>query len=148
MFVMLWLVSLVVVVCCSQLHWRQHAWQIRLTDTWHSVDPHNTNLTHILRNIPLNAWFNFYKPNTILNRLCSTNSDRGRAVLNVRFFLKTERATTTLDCIDSKVKSKAIPITGRGGLSGCEMLRIPHCLDSRLTVNCGILREREIEFRI
>jgi hypothetical protein len=30
-------------------------------------------------------------------------------------------------------KSKAIPITGRGGLQGCEMLRIPHCLDSRLT---------------
>jgi hypothetical protein len=27
----------------------------------------------------------------------------------------------------------AIPVTGRGGLKGCEMLRIPHCLDSRLT---------------
>jgi hypothetical protein len=24
-------------------------------------------------------------------------------------------------------------ITGRGGLYGCEVLRIPHCLDSRLT---------------
>jgi hypothetical protein len=23
--------------------------------------------------------------------------------------------------------------TGRGGLQGCEMLRIPHCLDRRLT---------------
>jgi hypothetical protein len=31
---------------------------------------------------------------------------------------------------------KSIPVTGRGGLSGCEMLRIPHCLDSRLT-DCG-----------
>jgi hypothetical protein len=28
----------------------------------------------------------------------------------------------------SKVKSKAIPVTGRGGLWCCEMLRIPHCL--------------------
>jgi hypothetical protein len=27
------------------------------------------------------------------------------------------------------------------------MLRIPHCLDNRLTVNCEILRERE-EFRM
>jgi hypothetical protein len=27
---------------------------------------------------------------------------------------------------------KAIPITGRGGVYGCEMLRIPHCLDNRL----------------
>jgi hypothetical protein len=32
-----------------------------------------------------------------------------------------------------KKKSKAIPITGLGGLLGCEMLRIPHCLDNRLT---------------
>jgi hypothetical protein len=31
------------------------------------------------------------------------------------------------------------PVTGRGGLQGCEMLRIPHCLDNRLTVNCEIL---------
>jgi hypothetical protein len=29
--------------------------------------------------------------------------------------------------------SKAIPVTGRGGLEGCKMLRIPHCLDNRLT---------------
>jgi hypothetical protein len=29
--------------------------------------------------------------------------------------------------------SKAIPVTGRGGLYGCKMLRIPHCLDSQLT---------------
>jgi hypothetical protein len=28
---------------------------------------------------------------------------------------------------------EAIPATGRGGLYGYEMLRIPHCLDSRLT---------------
>jgi hypothetical protein len=30
-------------------------------------------------------------------------------------------------------QSKAIPITGSGDLQGCEMLRIPHRLDSRLT---------------
>jgi hypothetical protein len=28
--------------------------------------------------------------------------------------------------------SKAIPVTGRRGLKGCEMLRIPHCQDNRL----------------
>jgi hypothetical protein len=38
-----------------------------------------------------------------------------------------------------KTKSKAIPVTGLGGLYDFEMLRIPHCLDSRLTVNCEIL---------
>jgi hypothetical protein len=38
-----------------------------------------------------------------------------------------------------KYKSKAILVTGLGGLYGCEMLRIPHCLDNRLTVNCKIL---------
>jgi hypothetical protein len=26
-----------------------------------------------------------------------------------------------------------VPVTGRGGLQGCEMLRIQHCLDNRLT---------------
>jgi hypothetical protein len=29
--------------------------------------------------------------------------------------------------------SKAISVTGHGGLYGCEMLRIPHCLDNQLT---------------
>jgi hypothetical protein len=38
-----------------------------------------------------------------------------------------------------KEKSKAIPLVDRGGLQGYEMLRIPHCLDQRLTVNCEIL---------
>jgi hypothetical protein len=32
-----------------------------------------------------------------------------------------------------KIKHKAIPVTGDGGLQGCEMLRIPHCPDNRLT---------------
>jgi hypothetical protein len=35
-----------------------------------------------------------------------------------------------------KKSSKAIPVTGCGRIEGWEMLRIPHCLDSRLTVNC------------
>jgi hypothetical protein len=30
-------------------------------------------------------------------------------------------------------KSKTIPITGHGGLYGCEMFSIPYCLDSWLT---------------
>jgi hypothetical protein len=36
-------------------------------------------------------------------------------------------------------ESEAIPVTFRGGLYGCEMLRIQHCLDNRLTVNSEIL---------
>jgi hypothetical protein len=32
-----------------------------------------------------------------------------------------------------KVKSKAIPVTGRGGLYGNEMLTIPYYLDNLLT---------------
>jgi hypothetical protein len=32
-----------------------------------------------------------------------------------------------------KQKSKAIPVTGCGALWGCEMFRIPRCLDIRLT---------------
>jgi hypothetical protein len=36
-------------------------------------------------------------------------------------------------------KNKALTVTGRGGLWGDEMLRTPHCLHNRLTVNCEIL---------
>jgi hypothetical protein len=32
-----------------------------------------------------------------------------------------------------KVKGKVIPVTGRGGPSGCETSRFPHFLDNRLT---------------
>jgi hypothetical protein len=31
-----------------------------------------------------------------------------------------------------KSKHKRIPVTGHGGLQGCEMLRIPHFLDNWL----------------
>jgi hypothetical protein len=34
---------------------------------------------------------------------------------------------------------KAIPITGRGGIGGCQMLRIPHCLDNLLP--CSTLQK-------
>jgi hypothetical protein len=34
---------------------------------------------------------------------------------------------------------KSYPLTGLGDLYGCEMLRIPLCLDNWLTVNCEIL---------
>jgi hypothetical protein len=36
-------------------------------------------------------------------------------------------------CMYKASKSKAIPVTGRGGLHGCGMLRIPHFLDNRFT---------------
>jgi hypothetical protein len=41
---------------------------------------------------------------------------------------------SSVDLVDisRKSKSKAIPVTGCGGLWDCEMLRIPHCLDNRL----------------
>jgi hypothetical protein len=34
---------------------------------------------------------------------------------------------------NTRKKSKAIPVTGRGGPQGCETSRIPHFLDNRLT---------------
>jgi hypothetical protein len=33
-----------------------------------------------------------------------------------------------------RIKSKAVPSTGRGDLQGCEMLRITYCPHSRLAV--------------
>jgi hypothetical protein len=33
----------------------------------------------------------------------------------------------------NKRKVKISPVTARGGLYGCEMLRIAHCLDKQLT---------------
>jgi hypothetical protein len=38
-----------------------------------------------------------------------------------------------LATIAQRSPTKAITVRGRGGLQGCEMLRIPHWLDSRLT---------------
>jgi hypothetical protein len=33
-----------------------------------------------------------------------------------------------------------MPKTGRGGLLGCEMLKIPHCLDNQLTDGGKVVR--------
>jgi hypothetical protein len=33
----------------------------------------------------------------------------------------------------TSIETKAIPVTGRGDLKGCDILRIAHCLDNRLT---------------
>jgi hypothetical protein len=35
--------------------------------------------------------------------------------------------------LGKKLKSEAIAVTGCEGLQGFEMMKIPHCLDSRLT---------------
>jgi hypothetical protein len=44
------------------------------------------------------------------------------------------------ECLSSLGKqSKVKKVNLRWGLWGCEMLRIPYCPDSRLTVNCEIL---------
>jgi hypothetical protein len=40
--------------------------------------------------------------------------------------------------IEKEVKS--ICVTGRGDLQGCEMLKIPHCLDNRLTDGGNVVR--------
>jgi hypothetical protein len=45
---------------------------------------------------------------------------------------KAREVKSKVKSIVKKSKSKAIPVTGRGGLYGCEMLRILHCLDNRL----------------
>jgi hypothetical protein len=46
-----------------------------------------------------------------------------------------ERTRRGTSCKSKKLKKKGktIPVTGLGGLYVCEMLRIAHCLDNRLT---------------
>jgi hypothetical protein len=39
-----------------------------------------------------------------------------------------------------KKKGKATPVTGRAGLEGCEMLRIPHCLEYWLIDGSEVIR--------
>jgi hypothetical protein len=43
------------------------------------------------------------------------------------------KATQPTTHMNTTQKGNVILVTGRGGLYGCEMLRIPHCLDSRPT---------------
>jgi hypothetical protein len=39
----------------------------------------------------------------------------------------------SFNCMVVEEYSKTILVTGRGGLQGFEILRIPHCLDNRIT---------------
>jgi hypothetical protein len=45
---------------------------------------------------------------------------------------KEKKEIKSLGIINSHKKIEPIPVTGRASLQGCEMSRIPHCLDSRL----------------
>jgi hypothetical protein len=74
---------------------------------------------------------------TGVNMLSFVNAHSKNALLSSVCCRASHRIITNA-CL-SKKKSTAIPVTGREGLYGCEMLRIPHCLDNRLTVNCEIL---------
>jgi hypothetical protein len=47
--------------------------------------------------------------------------------------LSAQRLAAPLANVGTVKYSKTITVTGLGGLWGCEMLRIPHCLDNRLT---------------
>jgi hypothetical protein len=53
---------------------------------------------------------------------------------------KVRNDTVNIRIIVCKVKSKAISVTGRGGPQGCKMLRIPQCLDNRLTDGGKVVR--------
>jgi hypothetical protein len=66
--------------------------------------------------------------------LMSFRGDRFLSVCSVH-----RKAIPQSFLVTTESKSKDILVTGLGGLYGCEMLRIPHCLDNRLTVNCEIL---------
>jgi hypothetical protein len=44
--------------------------------------------------------------------------------------------------VKKKLKEKTSPVIGRGGLSGCEILRMSHCLDSRFTDGGEIVSSR------
>jgi hypothetical protein len=54
----------------------------------------------------------------------------------IRFFSRPNPSSSTMALRSTELVyiSKAILVTGRGGLQGCEMLRIPQCLDNRHTV--------------
>jgi hypothetical protein len=44
--------------------------------------------------------------------------------------IATDGQSASLSCFRAPIKKK--PVTGRGGLQGCDMLRVPHCLDNLL----------------
>jgi hypothetical protein len=64
--------------------------------------------------------------------LVPTFVDRGCRVVRVADPYGRNLDFLDRNCYYVKVKSKSIPVTGLRGLYGCEMLRIPHCLDNRL----------------
>jgi hypothetical protein len=44
------------------------------------------------------------------------------------------------NCVTAEVcKGKVIPVTGRGGLYGCETFRLTHFLDNQLTDGCEVV---------
>jgi hypothetical protein len=51
----------------------------------------------------------------------------------IKHVLHITRRLKRLYSIMLKVQGKAIPVAGRGGPQGCEMLRLPHFLDNWLT---------------
>jgi hypothetical protein len=78
--------------------------------------------------VNIHYYYYTYKSNFLLSVSYHTPiRKRPRILLNHPFFL--------LMCILNieKKKKRAIPTTDHGDLWGCEMLRIPHCLDSRFT---------------
>jgi hypothetical protein len=63
--------------------------------------------------------------------LCVFNMSSNDVSPQVKTVLRTDITSANVAILI--YKSKVIPVTGLGGLWGCEMLRIPHCLDNRLT---------------
>jgi hypothetical protein len=55
-----------------------------------------------------------------------------RAAIRQRYWVQYNSFPLAFCQAEDANKAKAIPVTGLGGLKGCEMLRIPHCLDNRL----------------
>jgi hypothetical protein len=65
--------------------------------------------------------------------LCVTSNSRIVFVRLSRAGRSPDVQVFTNQILCEKKKKEEEEVTGHGGLRGCEMLRIPHCLDSRLT---------------
>jgi hypothetical protein len=75
---------------------------------------------------------------SIFSNTLARKSDNPVAPTSVPSFTRDLQVKTyelDLNCKqhECQKESKAIPVPSRGILKGCDMLRIPHCLDSRLT---------------
>jgi hypothetical protein len=73
----------------------------------------------------------FGSDNWVYNINGGKNSTLSRQYI-YSFYWSTLTLTTIGRLSIKKSKSKAIAVTGRGGLWGCEMLRIPNRLENRL----------------